>query len=423
MKIVYLHQYFNTPKMPGGTRSYEMARRLVDMGHEVHMITSWRQNDGHQEYFETEEAGIHVHWLPIPYSNHMNYNSRIWAFLRFAMGAARKAASLDVDLVFATSTPLTIALPAVYVARRQSIPMVFEVRDLWPEIPIAIGALNNPILRVAALWLEQWAYSNSETVVALSPGMRDGVCRTGYPSQRVSVIPNCSDNTFFYPDSAAGYTFRSSRPWLKDRPLLVYTGTFGKINGVGYLVELASELLHIDPEIRLLLIGDGLEHKQVLNQAQVAGVLNLNLYLEPKLPKDQIPTVLAAADMAASLFIDIPEMQANSANKFFDALASGTPVLLNYGGWQAQLVETTNAGLVTWRMPILQAAECIAAKLNDRVWLQQAGKNARNLAEQKFNRDILANKLEKILTAAVSGQGQKASEISPSEYFVNSEIS
>jgi thioesterase domain-containing protein len=110
MKITYLHQYFNTPSMSGGTRSYEMAKRLVAKGHEVNMITSWREDDGRKGWFETEEAGIRVHWLPVPYSNKMGFRERINAFIRFAFGAARKAASLPADLVFATSTPLTIAL-------------------------------------------------------------------------------------------------------------------------------------------------------------------------------------------------------------------------------------------------------------------------------------------------------------------------
>lgn len=142
MKILYLHQYFTTPSMAGGTRSYEMARRLVAWGHEVHMITTDREGifDPKQKWYETDEAGIHVHWTPIPYSNKMSYGQRIKAFFAFSWRAARKAAKIGGDVVFATSTPLTIAIPGVYASKRLKIPMVFEVRDLWPELPIAIGS-------------------------------------------------------------------------------------------------------------------------------------------------------------------------------------------------------------------------------------------------------------------------------------------
>src|SRR5690606_349402 len=123
MKIVYLHQYFNTLEMSGGTRSYEMARRLVAAGHEVHMVTSWRNDDSRStSWFTTEESGIQVHWLPVPYSNHMSYRERISAFASFAFRSMTKAKELGGEVIFATSTPLTIAIPAVFAARHKKIP-------------------------------------------------------------------------------------------------------------------------------------------------------------------------------------------------------------------------------------------------------------------------------------------------------------
>src|SRR5690606_13633164 len=118
MKIIYLHQYFNTPRMAGSIRSYEMARRLVDRGHEVHMVTSDRGDVPRStaKWATTEEDGILVHWTHVPYSNHMSLERRLRAFLTFSMRAASKAAALGGDVVFATSTPLTIALPALYAA-------------------------------------------------------------------------------------------------------------------------------------------------------------------------------------------------------------------------------------------------------------------------------------------------------------------
>lgn len=417
MKIIYLHQYFNTPSMPGGTRSYEMARRLVAKGHEVHMVTSWREEDGRTEWFQTEEDGIFVHWLPVAYSNHMSYGQRIRAFVRFAQGAARKAASLGGDIVFATSTPLTIALPAVYAAWRKKVPMVFEVRDLWPELPIAMGALRNPILRWVARRLELWAYEHAESVVALSPGMRDGVVAAGYSPARVAVIPNSCDIDFFQSASPeAARRFREQRPWLGDRPLLVYTGTFGRINGVGYMVDLAVRLKTIAPEVRILLVGDGQEAEEVRAKAADAGVLADNLHMERQIPKREIPALLAAADMASSLFIDLPEMRANSANKFFDGLAAAKPILLNYGGWQAELVEASGCGLVAWNRPLDEVARQVAGHITDRAWLELAGQAAQVLARKLFDRDVLALQLEQTLIQASKYKGDGAGAIAAGEY-------
>ncbi|KRW64516.1 glycosyl transferase family 1 [Pseudomonas sp. TTU2014-096BSC] len=417
MKIIYLHQYFNTPDMSGGTRSYEMARRLVAAGHDVQMITSSRVIDGQStEWFTTIENGINVHWLPVPYSNHMSYRDRIIAFIRFAVLAMGKAKELDGDVVFATSTPLTIAIPAVLAVRKKKIPLVFEVRDLWPELPVAMKALRNPVLIWLARKMELWAYRNSEAIIALSPGMRDGVVKSGYPAERIAIIPNSSDNFEFAYDRQAAAQFRAQREWLQDRPLLVYTGTFGRINGVGFMVALAKEILTINSDIRILLVGDGQEKAEITKQAEQAGVLRVNLFIEESLPKRDIPALLSAANMASSLFIDLPEMQANSANKFFDALASGTPVLLNYGGWQHELLVTKRCGLALWGRPIEEAAKEVAARITDENWMEQAGRAARELAETAFDRDKLAAQFGDVIGIAVSRQGRGAAEIAPGNY-------
>ena len=171
MRIVYLHQYFVTPAMSGGTRSYEMARRLVERGHEVHMITSDQSAPvGAPCWRESMESGIHVHWTPVEYHNRMSYTRRVMAFIHFAWRAGRKAVTLHGDVIFASSTPLTIALPAVYAARRSRRPMVFEVRDLWPAVPIAMGIIRNPLRRSPGSGL-------SDSLIAIPRGSL--LCRQG----------------------------------------------------------------------------------------------------------------------------------------------------------------------------------------------------------------------------------------------------
>lgn len=403
--------------MPGSTRSYEMARRLVAMGHDVHMVTSWCKGDGRTSCFETVETGIKVHWLPVSYSNHMGYFERTRAFFKFAVLSARKAASLEADIVFASSTPLTIALPAIYTAKRKKVPMVFEVRDLWPELPIAMGALRNPLARFFANRLELYAYKNATSIVALSPGMKDGVIRTGYSSLKVAVIPNSSDIEMFRVDQSLGVDFRSQRKFLGDKPILIYTGAFGVINGIHYMVELAVELAKLKSNIHILLIGDGSKFNEVTAQAKIKGVLNNNLFIEKSLPKKNIPAALSCSTMASVLFIDKPEMRANSANKFFDALAAGKPVLVNYGGWMHELVMKHDCGLAMWNKLVPQVANELNNKMNDQDWLLEASISSRRLAEEFFGRDELASQLEQVLLAAYEGRPELSASIAPGFYI------
>jgi len=387
--------------MSGGTRSYEMARRLVAKGHEVDMVTSWRQDDGRKGWFETEEAGIRVHWLPVAYSNHMSFRQRIKAFAYFAVGSARKAASIPADVVVATSTPLTIALPGIFAARRRGVPMVFEVRDLWPELPIAMGALRNPVLRCGARWLEGYAYRRSRSIVALSPGMQAGVERRGVPREQIAMIPNSCDLTDFRPDLPRGIEFRQRLQIPQSAVLITYGGTFGKINGVEYLVHVARALAD-DERFHFLLVGDGYERRKVEALAHELGVVGRNLTLLPAVSKLEMGEVLAATDIATSLFIPLPEMEANSANKFFDGLSAGCSVAVNYGGWHAELLESSKAGLRLNKDPLI-AAKQLQKFGCDRDNLVNSGSRARALAEERFSRDRLADEFEQVLSSAANG--------------------
>ncbi len=388
--------------MSGSTRSYEIGRRLAAAGHQVDIVTSWQEATERRGWFTTEVEGMRVHWLPVRYSNHMGYGARIAAFCRFAWAAARRAASLPADVVFATSTPLTIALPAVYAARRQRVPMVFEVRDLWPELPIAVGALKNPLLRAAARRLERFAYANSSAVIALSPGMAEGVARAGFDAGRITMVPNAADLAMFRRDEARGAQFRASLGLGADQVLIAYVGTLGRINGVAYLARLAAACRE-DARLSFLVVGDGLERLPVQALARELGILDRNFHMLERVPKSDVPALLSAVDIATSLFLPIPEMQANSANKFFDALAAGCCVAINYGGWHAQLLREHGAGLRLADDPAAAAAQ-LSTLAADRNALRACGVNARRLAEARFSRDDLAAQVGEVLLRTAAGR-------------------
>ncbi|MFN4262987.1 MAG: glycosyltransferase family 4 protein [Thioalkalivibrionaceae bacterium] len=403
MRITYLHQYFNTPEMSGGTRSYEMARRLVAMGHEVNMVTSWREEGGERDWYETEEAGIRVHWLPVPYSNHMSYSERMRAFVRFAWQAARKAASIPADVVFATSTPLTIALPGAYAARKQKVPMVFEVRDLWPEVPIALGVLNNPIAQKAGRLLERFAYNKSAHVVALAPGMRDGVCNTGYDGNKVSVIPNGADLDSLEPAFEPQY--KNNESYSERRAgLVVYCGTIGPANGVGYICRLAESIKRQFPEdeTEFLVIGDGKCRKEVEMEAEKLGVLGSKVKFLGAVSKRQVFEWLQQSDVTIMTY-DGPEVlyRDSVSNKFFDSIACGCPVVSNFEGFSTMTAKAYGAGIILPRQDLEGAAATLVDYLSDRVAMDRARVNAVGLATEWFSRDRLAVALETVLRGVV----------------------
>ncbi|MGK5677685.1 glycosyltransferase family 4 protein [Actinoplanes sp. URMC 104] len=400
MHIVYIHQYYCNPSMAGGIRSYEQARRLVARGHTVDVITTditgtqtrlgWRQ---------TEDEGVRVHWFSIPYNNSMSYARRIRAFAQFMVVATAKAAALRADLVFATSTPLTVAVPGVLAAKLRRVPFVFEVRDLWPEVPIEMGALRNPLARGAAGALASFAYRNAAEVVALSPGMAAGVLARR-PSTRTTVVPNAADLAMFRVRQDEVDRFRARHEWLGDRPLIVYTGALGAVNGVDYLVRAARRLRELDPGVRVLIVGHGKEWEPTKRLAASLGLLGDTVHMWEKVPKAELPVILGAATMSTSFVRPIRALWDNSANKFFDALAAGRPIAVNYGGWQADLLTGSGAGLVLDPVDADDAAEQFAKHCRDESWLAQARAAAHRLAVEQFSRDLLFDRFAAVLDRA-----------------------
>ena len=400
MRIVYLHQYFLTPDMAGSTRSFEMARRLVAAGHEVHMVTTdQRARGGGFGWRSSEEAGIRVHWAAVAYGNEMGFVRRVVAFLKFAAMATAKTVGLRPDVIFATSTPLTIAIPALAASRWKRVPFVFEVRDMWPDVPIAMGVLRNPVLVGLARWLERTAYQRAAHIVALAPGMKEDIVAKGIPDERVSVIPNGCDLELFSTVRDARSP-RDEFPWLGTRKMVLYAGSIGLVNGVDYLVRVAAEAIRLDPEIRFVIIGDGRLKEDVRRLAARESVLGRNLFMLDSVPKRDLVRWLRAADLILAL-ITGPRVLWKDAvqNKFFDALAAGKPIASNFDGWQSQLAVEADVGLVLDSSDPAKAARQIAAAVASEPG-PEFDKRARELAQTRFSRDDLARRLEEVLVGA-----------------------
>jgi glycosyltransferase involved in cell wall biosynthesis len=406
MKIIYLYQYFATPRMTGGTFPYVLAQWLVRQGHEVHVVTSDTRATG-RGWRQTVESGIHVHWCGVPYSNRMSYGRRLKAFARFAWDAARRTAELPGDIIYAGSPPLTIALPAVHAARRKRIPLVFEVCDQWPATAIAVGALRSGPMIAAAKSLERFAYRNSSHIVALSPDTKAGIVATGQPADRITTIPNRVNLATFNVPEELGREFRAARNWLEDRPLVVYTGSLGLVNGCGYLARLAAEVRELDPEVRFLLVGTGREEEKVRRTAAELGVLNKTFFMEPPVPVADIPAVLSAADMATSPVIDRKPLWACSPSKLVDTLAASRPIVINHGGWIADIIRRHECGLVLDPYDVRSAARELVDRIRDPIWTARARASARRVAEEQFDHRKLIGQLEGILTSVVDGRRRR----------------
>ncbi len=394
MKLLYVQQYFATKESASSTRSYELATRFKKVGWQVDVITTnaWlapsvieKTKNG-----KLDVEGVNVHISGIKYRHKTSHPRRIVAWLFFLVWATVKGVFMDrPDVVYASSSPLTVVVPGIIVSLWHRSPMVFEVRDVWPDQVEDLGILKNKLLLAISHFGAKTGYKHAKITVALSPGLKDRIITHGIESEKVKVIPNCSDTHMFSP-KLSGNEFRK-KYGLENKTVVMYTGAIGYTIGLGYVVDTAKFLQKQDKDVKFVFIGDGIEKKDLQKKTEKLGLDSI-LFLDPE-PKKNMPDIVAAADITVMSVCNNKTMWMNSANKFFDYLAAGKPVLLNYGGWQKDALDEYEAGAAADHNDPEDLGRLILKLKNDPELMKKMGKNARKLAEEKFDRTLLMNKL------------------------------
>lgn len=395
MNVLYLHQHFATRKGAGGTRSWEFSRRLLDRGHTVTMVAQVRRAGGIEQRGRHKVDGLDLILLGGYYTNHLADWRRAWQFIRVMLRASMlRRLPHRPDVVVASSTPLTIGVPGWILARRYGVPFVFEVRDLWPEAPIQLGVLRNPLLQRIARRLERFLYRRSDAIIPLSPGMEAGVLAAGADPAKVVTIPNASDTDLF--DPARRDRSHLDQLEVGDRFVAVHAGMMGAANGLDYVLETARELdARGDDTISIVVIGEGSTRARLRERARELGLTNISF--PGAIAKEQLAPIVSSCDAAIVSFADFPVLATNSPNKLFDALAAGLPCIVNSNGWTRPLIEQHDAGCwVDVREPA-QMADALQRLAADEQLRARQGRNARTLAEQVFARDRLAGRFTELL--------------------------
>jgi glycosyltransferase involved in cell wall biosynthesis len=265
-----------------------------------------------------------------------------------------------------------------------------------------MGVLTNPVLFWLARRLELAAYRNARHVVALSPGMREGVIAAGVPPEQVSMIPNSCDLGLFHP-GVDGRAVRE-RLGIGDRMALLYFGTMGPANGLDFLLDGAAELKRRGEERAVIVLhGDG-KMRPLLEARKAADALTNVIFSNPVGDKAEVAEIVAAADVSMTIYKNLPVLHTCSPNKMFDAFAAGRPVLTNMPGWLGDLVGKNDCGVFVEPDQPADFADKVQHLLENRALLPEMGRRARALAEREFSRDVLAGQLEEVLGRAAAAR-------------------
>ena len=410
MKIIYFHQYFTTPLGSGGTRSYFIARELVKNGHEVHLIclNDERAETGLSSPFknglrEGYTDGIKITEINFNYSNHLNIIERSFIFLKYSLISSILALRKDYDLVFASSTPLTAAFPGIIFKLFKGRKFIFEVRDLWPEVPVALGVIKNPLIIFFLKILERVAYLSADKCIGLAPGICSGIQNKGISRKKITMIPNASDNEIFRP---LNIKFKK-RPDLlpeigktldKNSFVAAFTGAHGIANGLDSLIEVALELKRRKrKDINIILIGEG-KCKNKLKKLVKDKNLE-NFFFLPSISKLRLAELLRkSVHVGLMVLKNMPEFyNGTSPNKFFDYIACGLPIINNYPGWISNIIKEKNIGIAVSPYDYNRFAEALIYLADNKLSYENKSVNARKLAIKDYSSKKLATIVRKLL--------------------------
>ena len=395
MKVLYFHQHFSTPNGAAGIRSYEMAQRLLARGHQVTMVCgSYGGADTgltgsfSKGYRRGSVDGIHVIEFDLSYANADGFLKRAIIFMQYALRSVVLVFTESYDVLFATSTPLTAGIPGIFARWLRRKPFIFEVRDLWPELPKAMAVIRNRYILWLLSLLEWLSYRSAHRLIGLSPGIVEGIAKRGIEPNKITLIPNACDLDIFGPLVDA---WRPAEVHANDL-LAVFAGTHGMANGLDAVLDAAMELKKRGrKDIKLLLIGQG-KLKPALQARARAEQLDNVLFYAP-LNKINLAKLFAGADIGLQILANVPAFYyGTSPNKFFDYISAGLPVLNNYPGWVSDMIKKERCGFAIEPNNPVVFADTLELAAKDSAVLKEMGENSRRLAEREFNRRVLAER-------------------------------
>ena len=391
MKVLILHQHFNTPEKGGAIRSYYLAKALVDASIETIVITAHNEKSYKTEIIE----GIEVHYLPIAYNNRFGFAARSSSFLKYAWGSVRLASKFKgVNYCYAISVPLTVGLAAMWIKKRKNIPYIFEVGDLWPDAPIQMGFVKNYVFQQMLYAFEKLIYQSAESVVALSSAIKSAIEKK-VPGKTIHMIPNMADTDFYKPEL--------KRPELeekfgvKNKFVVSYIGAIGVANGLDYFIECANTCRKAELPIQFIMCGDGALLDRLKGTAKHLGLRNLSFIDFTN--RKGVQEIMNITDAAFVCYKNVPILETGSPNKYFDGLAAGKLIIINFGGWIKKEIEEARCGVYVDPLQPIDFVKKISPFIHDQKLLASFQESARALAEKKYSRTLLSEAFSQLFLA------------------------
>lgn len=402
MHIVILYQFYLRPREPGHSRVNEYARRWAESGHEVSVVTgqtSYMTGRKEKEYFRKfcvreKDGKVDVYRCFVPDDANRSFLRRAYSYFAFAFSSAVIFKRLkSPSVLLASSPPLTIGMPSLAICKMTKIPMLFEVRDLWPESAISTGVLTNKPMIKFLSWLERKCYQVADCLNVLTPAFKEDIVNRGL--KEADLIHNVQagvDVDEMNPDKFS-QEIRTKMGWV-GKKVVLYTGAIGRANRLDQLVDAAS-VLRDNPDVLIAIVGGGMEEAGLKKRVEEEGLSNIVFHGSRS--KEEMPEIIASADICLAVLMNSETFKTVYPNKVFDYMACERPVIVAIDGMIRNLLEDQRAGFFVEPENAEEIAQGILGLVLDEQRCRELGRNGRRFVVEEFDRNVMAEKYERIL--------------------------
>jgi glycosyltransferase involved in cell wall biosynthesis len=421
VRILFLSHYFPPEVNAPASRTFEHCRVWARAGHEVYVATNVPNHPAGQLYpgyrnalAQSETvAGIRVYrLLTFLAANQGVVRRSVGYFFYMAMVVLASPFMPRVDIVVSTSPQFFCGLAGYFVSRIKRVPWVLEIRDLWPESIVAVGAVRRSRLLRLLVGLTRFAYRKADRIVCVTDSFKEAIVAEGIPAAKIEVIKNGVDLEFFSPGRSVGPE-AARIPGLENTQgkfVLSYVGTHGMAHGLDTVLQ-AAELVRDLPDVLFLLVGDGAERSHLVKQRDMMRLDNV-VMLDQQ-PKTRMPAIWAVTAVSLVVLKDRPLFRTVIPSKIFESMAMQKPIILGVRGESEALLKESGAGLCVQPESAVQLARAVRRLHADADERRAMGIAGRQFVEQRFDRRVLAARYADLMAGLVAQQAKPAETPAP----------
>lgn len=407
--VLFLSSNFPPETNALANRTWEHAREWIAEGGEVEVMTGpphfpeGRVYEGYANRLTHDDVdGVDVLRVPMYVAPNIGVLRRTLSYASYMISATRYARQVrrDPGVVVASSPQFFAGLAGWLVSRRLKRPFVLEIRDLWPESIVDVGAMRRTFVIRAVARIETFLYRSADHVVIVSPAFRAHIEARGVPSDKITVLPNGVDiEGFQLPVPTANLEKLRADLGIEGRFVVSYIGTVGMAHGTEVILEAARRCG--DSRIMFLVVGAGAEWQSLHDAVEREGLGNLMVI--GKQSRERVRYFYALSDVSIVHLKDRPALRKVIPSKMFESMIMHRPIVLGVRGHAQEILEEAKAGIAVTPGDADELIEGVRRLLHDPALRERLGAAGAAHVREHHDRRAIARRYWALLQDVASG--------------------